>query len=262
MYNRVKFNPEHKFATIEAVIYPILLLAIIWSVFLIDRYFNLNLYLFGVQPQTGSGIKGILFMPFIHGQKDFSHIINNSIPIAVLLGAIIYFYRSIALKVLGLIWFGGGFLLWAIAQNTNSFHIGISGIIYGLFGFLFISGFLRKYLPLQVISLFVAFLYGSLVWGIFPTEERISWEGHLFGMTAGIFAAILFRKEGPKAPKYQYEIEKELGIEPPDLEGMWQQSIEIQNENQKENPSSKAKEEYFNSNQYVQYNLIKKDKEK
>jgi hypothetical protein len=163
-------------------------------------------------------------MPFIHGQKDFSHIVNNSVPIAVLLGALIYFYRSVALYVLFFVWIGGGFLLWYLANNTGSYHIGMSGIIYGLFGFLLISGFIRKFLPLQAISLFVVFIYGSMVWGIFPTEERISWEGHLYGLIVGIITAITFRKKGPVAPKYKYEIEKELGIEPPDLERIWMEN--------------------------------------
>jgi membrane associated rhomboid family serine protease len=55
----------------------------------------------------------------------------------------------------------------------------MSGIVYALAGFLFVSGVLRNYLPLQAISLFVAFVYGSMIWGIFPTETHVSWEGHL-----------------------------------------------------------------------------------
>lgn len=217
----MRFVPANKHATIEAIAYPILLLAVLWVIFLLDKYFELKLYRFGVLPKSLEGLKGILFMPFIHGQRDFSHIINNSIPIAILLSVTIYFYRSIAIYVITLIWLLGGFLLWAIAINEGVYHIGISGVIYGLFGFLFVSGFFKKYMPLQAISLFVVFVYGSLVWGIFPTDETISWEGHLSGLLVGVLTAFAFRKEGPVPPKYKYEIEKELGIEPPDLEGEW-----------------------------------------
>ena len=210
-----------KNATAEAIIYPILVVIIMWSVFILDRYYQLSLYRFGVEPQTISGLKGILLMPFIHGQRDFGHIINNSIPTFVLLATLIYFYRQIALYVILFIWLGGGFLLWYFAENTGSFHIGMSGVIYGLFGFLLFSGFLRKYLPLQAIALFVAFVYGSLIWGVFPVKAGVSWEGHLAGILVGIVVAFAFRKRGPLPPKYRYEIEQEMGIEPPDFEGEW-----------------------------------------
>jgi hypothetical protein len=88
-----------------------------------------------------------------------------------------------------------------------------------LAAFLFASGVIRKYLPLQGIALFVAFIYGSMIWGIFPMKEHVSWEGHLSGLIVGVLLAFLYRKKGPQSPKYQYEIEKELGIEPPDFEG-------------------------------------------
>ncbi|RFC53739.1 rhomboid family intramembrane serine protease [Brumimicrobium aurantiacum] len=228
----MKMTQLERGRTLEAIIYPLLLLVIMWSVFLIDRFFHLDLYRFGVKPQTLEGIKGIFLMPFIHGQRDFSHIINNSIPTFVLLSALIYFYREIALYVVLFIWIGGGFLLWYIAQNTLSYHIGMSGVIYGLFGFLFMSGFFKKYLPLQAISLFVAFVYGSMIWGIFPMEEGISWEGHLSGLLVGALLAYAFRKKGPVPPKYAYEIEKEMGIEPPDLEGEWKERRRIWEEQQ------------------------------
>jgi uncharacterized membrane-anchored protein YhcB (DUF1043 family) len=64
-----------------------------------------------------------------------------------------------------------------------------------------------------------------MIWGIFPTEQHISWEGHLSGMLVGIFLAFYYRKLGPQRPKYQFEIEKELGIEPPDLEGQYWERV-------------------------------------
>jgi hypothetical protein len=87
---------------------------------------------------------------------------------------------------------------------------------------------LRKYLPLQALSLFIIFLYGSMIWGIFPTQPRVSWQGHLSGLIVGIILAIVYRKQGPQRPKYQYEIEKELGIEPPDFEGDLRRAIEAE----------------------------------
>lgn len=190
----------------------------------------MKFYQYGVKPGDVTSLAGIAFMPLIHSKDGFEHIINNSVPIAILLGTLIYYYRKVALRVFIISWVATGLGLWLFATNTNNFHIGMSGVIYALAGFLFVSGVLRKYLPLQAISLFVAFVYGSMIWGIFPTESHVSWEGHLSGLVTGIILAIVFRKLGPQAPKYQYEIEKELGIEPPDLEGQWRERIRLEKE--------------------------------
>lgn len=273
---------SNKTRTLEAILYPLLLLVILWSVFLMDRYFQLDLYKYGLKPRTTEGIKGILFMPFIHGQKDFSHIINNSVPITVLLSALIYFYREIALRVMVTLWLGGGILLWFFAANIHTYHIGISGVIYGLFGFLLLSGFIKKYLPLQAISFFVAFAYGSMIWGLFPTEERISWEGHLTGFLIGLLLAFALRKHGPMPPKYRYEIEHELGIDPPDFEQDWKDRRKAweeqqlrqqenilrakieQEEKRKLDSTSSTTHTTTTRNIQIEYNLIpeKKDKKK
>ena len=215
----------------EAIVYPLLLLVGMWVAHWADHLFPLmKFYQYGVRPGEVESLSGILFMPLIHSKDGFEHIINNSVPTAILLGAVIYYYRQVALRVFLISWFATGLGLWLFATNTNSYHIGMSGVIYALAGFLFVSGVLRRYLPLQAISLFVAFIYGSMIWGIFPTESHVSWEGHLSGLVTGVLLAFAFRKLGPQAPKYQYEIEKEMGIEPPDLEGQWRERIRLEKE--------------------------------
>lgn len=231
----MKFLLTGKGKTLEALIYPLLLLAIMWSVFLIDKYYHLDLYKYGVKPKSLEGLKGIVLMPLIHSQDGYSHIINNSIPTFILLSTLIYFYRKIAFIVTLLIWLGTGTLLWYIATNTHSYHIGMSGVIYGWFGFIFLSGFLKKYLPLQAISLAVAFIYGSMVWGILPLEQGVSWQGHLAGLLVGLVLAVLYRKKGPRQPKYRYEIEEELGVMPPDFEAQWNESRKIWEEQNRKN---------------------------
>ena len=228
-------SKSYKFgSSYEAIIYSLLLLIVLWIVFWADHLFpHIEFYKFGVLPQTKEGIKGIFFMPFIHSNEDFKHILNNSLPTVILLGTLIYYYREIALRVILFSWFFTGIGLWAFAANTHSYHIGISGIIYALAAFLFTSGALRKFKPLQGISLFVAFVYGSMIWGIFPTEEQVSWEGHLSGLVVGFLLALFYRKKGPQAPKYLYEIEKELGITPPDLEGEYNRKIELLKERER-----------------------------
>jgi membrane associated rhomboid family serine protease len=214
-------------STTEAIVYPLLLLVVLWLIYWADHLFPMeHFYKYGVKPKTVEGLKGILLMPLLHSKNEIEHIVNNSLPTVVLLGTLIYYYRDIALKVFLFSWILTGIGLWSFANTPNSYHIGMSGVIYALAGFLFTSGVIRKFRPLQGISLFVAFVYGSMIWGIFPMKEHVSWEGHLSGLIVGVVLALYYRKKGPQAPKYQYEIEKELGIEPPDLEGEWNRKVE------------------------------------
>lgn len=211
----------------------LLVLVLMWLFYWADFLFIYDFHQLGVVPKRVSGLLGILFMPWIHAHSDVKHILNNSVPTFLLLTLLFYSYKEIALKVFLLSWFLTGLLLWVFGANNGAHHIGMSGVIYSLAAFLFTSGVLRKYLPLQALSLFIVFLYGSMIWGIFPTKERISWEGHLSGMIVGLALAFLYRARGPQRPKYQYEIEKELGIEPPDLEGMYLEKLRLQEEEER-----------------------------
>jgi membrane associated rhomboid family serine protease len=179
-------------------------------VLIIVKYVELNFgYKFvryGVFPRTLSGAKGILFSPFIHG--DWKHLTNNAIPLLVLLSSTLYFYKSIAKEVFLWSWIMSGLWLWAFGRMN--FHIGASGLVYAIASFLFFSGFLRKHNKLMAISMFVVFLYGGMIWGVFPIKEHISWEGHLAGGIAGLTLAFWFRKDGPQAQVYQYEIDELL----------------------------------------------------
>ncbi|HYG16089.1 MAG TPA: rhomboid family intramembrane serine protease [Bacteroidia bacterium] len=171
--------------------------AIMWLVMGIEHFSGSTFETWGVFPRTVSGLKGILFSPFIHG--DFFHLFDNSIPMLVLGSMLFYFYRGIAWEISLLTLLLSGFWLWIMGRP--SYHIGASGFIYGLSGFLFFSGVFRKNANLLTISLLVVFLYGSLIWGIFPIEEHISWEGHLTGGVAGAMLAWYYRARGPKAPE-------------------------------------------------------------
>jgi membrane associated rhomboid family serine protease len=129
-----------------------------------------------------------------------------------------YFYKEIAWPVLLFLYLLTGIWVWALARGTAA-HIGASGIIYGMASFLFFSGIIRREAPLMVITLLVTFLYGGLIWGIFPQffpAQRISWESHLMGLLAGIVLAIYFRKSGPQRKKYEWEDEDSDNEDSPD----------------------------------------------
>jgi uncharacterized membrane-anchored protein YhcB (DUF1043 family) len=102
-----------------------------------------------------------------------------------------------------------------------------------------------------------------MIWGIFPTSPRVSWEGHLMGMIVGILLAIYYRAEGPQRPKYQYEIEKELGIEPPDLEGMYLEQIRLQEEaiRQQQEALRQLEEEKLNNEIKIIYHFKEEPKD-
>ena len=97
--------------------------------------------------------------------------------------------------------------MWLFARE--SFHIGASGLTHGLMFFLFLIGVLRRDKPAMALAMMVFFLYGSMVWGILPTEERISFESHLFGAVTGIISAILFRNYDPKPIEKKYSWEQD-----------------------------------------------------
>lgn len=177
---------------------------VISIVFFADREFELNLSRFGVYPRDVDGLKGILFYPLIHGSLE--HLFNNSVPLLVLLFTLFFFYPTIAFRTVVFIYLFSGVWIWISARQN--FHIGASGVVYGLAAFLFFSGLFRRDNRMIAISLMVAFLYGGMVWGIFPIQERVSWEGHLWGAISGIALAWYYRKEGPQRKLYQWQIDE------------------------------------------------------
>jgi len=203
----------------KSLLPSLFILLIIWMFFYLDNHYKLQLYNYGLQPRKIIGIIGIFTMPFIHG--DVIHILSNTFPFLILLTLLNFNYSEISIKVLTGIYLISGFLIWCFAdldENTShvSYHIGASGIIYGLSGFLFFSGIIRKRKDLFAVSLLVTFLYGTLIWGVFPenfqraihyisSKDRISWEGHLFGFLSGSILAFLLKSRGKQEPVYSWE---------------------------------------------------------
>ena len=176
-------------------ILPLCFVAILWCIFLIGYYNNISQVKYGVLPRETNGLLGIITSIFIHG--DLEHIASNSLPIIVLGMLLFFFYKKIAKQTFLWIWLISSTWLWIGGRNNENYpvyHIGASTLIYGLATFLFFSGVFRKHLRLMVVSALVVFLYGSIMWGIFPFKSEISWEGHLFGALAGLLVAFNYRK--------------------------------------------------------------------
>lgn len=172
-----------------------------------------NFLKLGVLPRDKDGLLGIITSVFIHG--DIKHIISNTLPLLVLGMLLFYFYKKIAKSVFLWIWLVSGVWLWIGGRNNMNYptyHIGASTLVYGLASFLFFSGVFRRHLRLMVVSVLVVFLYGGIVWGVFPLKEEMSWEGHLFGAIAGVLIAYNYRKEGPQRRVYHWDDEDEQEI--------------------------------------------------
>ncbi|MBT3547210.1 MAG: rhomboid family intramembrane serine protease [Flavobacterium sp.] len=184
----------------NVLLVPLVAIVIIWLIYWIEITFGYNFNKYGIFPRDFKGLRGVFLSPLIH--SNISHLSNNSVPLFVLLASLFYFYRKIAFKVLFYGVFFSGFLCWLIARN--SYHIGASGVIYLLFSFVFFSGIIRKHYRLIAMSLVVIFLYGSMIWLLLPTEDRISWEGHLSGFLVGFFYAYLYRKKGIIREQFQF----------------------------------------------------------
>lgn len=192
-------GPHKEEISLDFLLQPLLFLVLIWLIFGLDSYFHLDLYDFGIYPQRLDSLVGILLSPLLHG--DLKHIGNNSIPLFILLSAIYFFYPRKARPVLWFSWGISGLMVWIFARE--SYHIGASGLIYAFATFIFFSGVLRSNLNLLALSLLVAFLYGSLVWGLAPIESGVSYEGHLSGAMVGLALAWYFRKSEPRKFKYE-----------------------------------------------------------
>jgi len=189
-----------------SIIIPGIFIFFMWLVKIVEVLFELDFTGFGIFPLTIKGLPGILLSPFIHA--DFNHLFNNSVPLFFLSVALFYFYSEVALKVFIWTYFITGILVWIAGRDA--WHIGASGLVYGLASFLFFSGIIRRYFRLIALSLLIVFLYGSMVWGIFPgIYKNVSWESHMLGFFSGVILAVVYRNKGPQRPVYEWMEEEE-----------------------------------------------------
>jgi membrane associated rhomboid family serine protease len=185
-------------ATVAAILWIVFVLneAVFEKILTIGGSRGAGLNALGILPRNLTGLRGILFAPFLHG--SFSHIMSNTVPFLILGWMVMirnikdfYFVSFLAALVGGL----GTWIVGASGSNhigaSGSNHIGASGVIFGYFGYLLFRGYFEKSFVAIAISVGVAMTYGGLIWGVLPTRSYISWEGHLFGFIGGIIAAKL-----------------------------------------------------------------------
>lgn len=176
---------------LESLRFPTLAVLLIWAVHFWQTMDGFDPGAFGVMSRRLWGLRGIVTAPLVHG--SWKHLISNTVPLFVLTFITLYFYRKVAMRAFWLIYFLTGAAVWLFARPVS--HIGASGVIYGLVAFMFWNGIFRQSLRSIVLAGIVMLLYSGMFLGILPEQEGISWESHLIGSLAGIFAAFLFKGE-------------------------------------------------------------------
>ena len=184
----------------SAITIPLVAVFLIWLVYWLEIKFGFNFNKYGVYPRSIIGFRGVFTSHFIHA--DTKHLFNNSVPLLVLLMSLYYFYRNVATKVLIIGAFLTGLITWTIGRE--SYHFGASGVVYLLFSFVFFSGIIKRHYRLIAMSLVTIFLYGSMIWYLFPIKKGISWEGHLSGFIVGFLFAVIYRSKGINKEKYKF----------------------------------------------------------
>ncbi|PHQ59649.1 MAG: rhomboid family intramembrane serine protease [Maribacter sp.] len=165
----------------------LIFIIVLWGIKVADTLLPFDLGQFGIVPRTLRGLIGIVMAPLLH--LIYFHLISNTVPAFVLLFVLFSMYKKQAFSVIiGSVLIGGG-LVWIFGRSAS--HIGISGLIYSLAAFLIVAGLLKKEVKSLIASVLIIFLYGGLIWGVFPGRYWISWEGHLFGALAGILIAFV-----------------------------------------------------------------------
>ena len=168
---------------------PFFMLCLMWGVQLVQSLTRLDLGILGVYPRRVEGLWGVLLSPLVHG--GFGHLLSNSLPLFVLSALILFFYRRVALPAMGWIYLLTGILVWAFGRPV--YHVGASGVVYGLVAFVFWTGVFRRNFKSIALAGLVLFYYGSMFIGILPGEEGISWESHLLGAGAGVVVAFWYK---------------------------------------------------------------------
>jgi len=166
------------------------LLVAIWGCHGLNYYYGMAFNHLGIFPRQLEGLPGIALWPFLHA--NMAHLLMNSLPLLVLgllvglRGNRVFILSTLMIVLLG------GLGVWLLGRPA--YHIGASGLAFGYFGFLISVGVYEGRISSLLVSTLVIFYYGGMIFGVMPQNGFISWEGHLFGMLAGVLAARLLAR--------------------------------------------------------------------
>ncbi len=176
----------------ESTVVPFRFTLLMVLVYFIQGIFKIDLGFLGILPNVYSGLIGIVFAPLIHGSS--MHLYANFFPVLILASCVYFFYDRVADQVFFYCYFMTNIIVWLFGRPY--YHIGASGLVYGLAMFLIALGFFRGSLKTILISVVVIIFYGGIIYGILPTDKKISWESHLAGAVVGMMMAFFSSKKG------------------------------------------------------------------
>ena len=168
---------------------PLLFVLFIWGVEIYEEVAGVYLGRYGIYPREMGGLKGILFSPLLH--NDWEHLFSNSAPLLVIGSVMMLFYKRVAVVSFVIIYLLSGFSVWLFGRPA--YHIGASGVVYGLISWMLWTGLLRRNIKSIVLALCTVVMYAGYEQGLLPNEEGVSWESHLSGAIVGVFTAFLFK---------------------------------------------------------------------
>ena len=178
--------------------------ALLWLIEASNLLLGLDPGDLGVRPREWAGLVGVLVAPLMHGSAE--HLFANTPPLAVAGVTMLYLYPQSSLRVLPAVYLGPGIAVWLFGRPSA--HLGASGLVYGLVSYILVAGLLRRDRRAIAASLLVCFLYGTLVWGVFPIRTGASWETHLAAAVIGAVLAFALRhRDSPPRRRYSWEDE-------------------------------------------------------
>lgn len=139
----------------------------------------------GIEPREADGLWGILWAPLLHSGWD--HLIGNTLPVLVLGFLALLAGIGRGLAATAIIWIVAGVGTW-LTGGDHTVHVGASALVFGWLTFLISRGWFARNVGQIALGLVVLVIYGSLLWGVLPGQNGISWQGHLFGAVGGLLA--------------------------------------------------------------------------
>jgi membrane associated rhomboid family serine protease len=189
-------RPSRASRAMSAGVLMLVWVGLLWLLEVIDVATGHSLDPYGISPRETGELADVVPAAFLHFGWD--HVAANSVPLLVLgfLAAVRGIGRFLAVCLTIIVVSGAG--VWLTAPE-NSLTAGASGVVFGLFGYLLVRGFVDRDALDITVGITVVLLYGSILWGVLPTASGVSWQGHLFGLIGGVLAAFWFRRSAPAA---------------------------------------------------------------